>query len=176
MSKKTNITGFIIILAFSILLFPTLNSAEQHYLQFSGNGFVPEHSSAAFFRSPTGYLYHDDFIDESYCCPVTFSVPEGSTYFIKSLGIRYYDNLVDGYIGIVLRRKNLFTGTWHNVASWTSSSSSSDQTTCHGTISGYKLIDTKKFSYWLEVLFFRDADLTPGSALKLYQVRVHYGT
>jgi hypothetical protein len=112
-------------------------------------------------------------------CPVTFNVPDGSMYFIKSMGIRFKDNLADGHLHILLKRTNLFTSNVHNVANWSSghtAASTDEQTASKGTETGYKLVDTKKFVYWLYVQFNRDGDVNPYPNLILYQVRIHYGT
>jgi hypothetical protein len=117
--------------------------------------------------------------DEYYMCPVNFNVPDGSVYFIKSIGIRYKDYIANGQIIVYLKRINLYTGNVHTVVSWDSglaAHSSTILTASKGTETGYKLVDSKKFVYWLSVYFYVDGDVTPGSDLTLFQVRIHYGT
>jgi hypothetical protein len=153
--------------------------AEQYYDQYNGIAFVPEEETDNYIRQITGYIQHDGTNDAVYFCPVTFNVPDGSTFFIKSIGMLYRDNLTDGYIKVRLRRKNLYTCIWHEVATWQSdyaSAVSSPRTASQGTNVGYKLVDTKKFSYWLVIQFERDGDVAPGTDLQLHQVRIHYGT
>jgi hypothetical protein len=180
MSKKSFFIGIFSILAFSAILLPTLTYADQHYDQYPGNGFVPQHSDSNCFRSPEStYIFHAGTNDEYYMCPVNFNVPDGSTYFIKSLGLRYLDDLTDGYIYVSLRRRNLYTGATHDVALWGSGqtfANASPQTYSQGTLAGYKLVDTKKFSYWLYIHFWRVGEVSPGDNLMIYQIRVHYGT
>jgi len=172
-------TIFLCVLALSSFCFSVVIHADQYYDQYTGNSFHPQYSSSAYLRSADGTIYHDDIYDEFYFCPVNFSVPDGSTYFIKSIGIRFKDNLDDGYIRVVLRRMNLYTGNWHAVADWSSGSSAADnfvKTASQGTETGVKLIDSKKFAYFLYVTFQRDGSVSPGPNLLLYQVRIHYGT
>jgi hypothetical protein len=180
MSKKSFFIGVICILVFLVMLFPTVTYADQYYDQYPGNAFIPRYQTTVYYRSMTSsYIYHDDTTDEGYMCPVTFNVPDGSTYFIKSIGIRYKDNLTDGYLHILLKRINLYTGNEHTVASWNSdpvAANPSVLTASQGTETGYKLVDTKKFVYWLYVQFFRTGEVNPSQGLMLYQVRVHYGT
>jgi hypothetical protein len=177
MSRKAVFMGLI---TFSILCISTVIQAEQYYDQYPGNCFVPDEETAYYTKSASnGDLQHDDTDDMHYYCPVTFNVPDGSIYFIKSIGMRYKDNLTDGYIWIRLKRRNLYTGAYHVVAEWSSDDSeesSAYQTASKGTGSGVKLVDTKKFSYWLFVYFYRDGDVNPSSDLILCQVRIHYGT
>ena len=177
MLKKTFFIG---IVALSTLGFSAVAHAEQYYDQYPGNGFLPEVQYYAYYRSwDWGFIYHDDINDADYNCPVTFNVPEGSVYFIKSIGLRYKDNLTDGQIQVVLYRGNIFTGAVHVVAAWASgpgAASSSTQTASKGTEPGVKLVDTKKFVCWLNVFFFRDGDINPHVNLMIYQIRVHYGT
>jgi len=176
MSRKAIFIGFV---ALSILCISTVIYAQQYYDQYSGNSFQPQFSSSTFVKSGDGSIYHNDDFDDFYFCPANFSVPDGSTYFIKSLGIRYKDNLADGYLLVRLKRKNLYTGNSHTVASWNSGtlfSNSSDLTHSEGTEAGFKLVDTKKFTYWLEIRFYRDGVTNPSNNLMIYQVRIHYGT
>jgi hypothetical protein len=180
MSKRTIYIRIIGTFAFLILFFPAATYADQYYDQYPGNGFVPRYSSSVYFRSPIyAHINHSNTEDEHYMCPVNFNVADGSTYFIKSIGMRYKDNLTDGYIIVTLKRKNLYTGNDHIVASWGSGlpdASTGDQTASQGTNAGVKLVDTKKFVYWLYVYFYRDGSANPSANLKLYQVRIHYGT
>jgi len=179
MSRKTVIIGIAGLLASLILLFPSTARAAQYYLQYIGNSFQPKTDSLSFMKGGEGYLYHNDTSDASYFCPVNFSVPDGSVHFIKSIGMRYRDGLPDAHLYVELLRRNLYTGSWHTVASWQSNhegSSSSILTASKATNTGYKLADIKKFSYWLHVAFIRDGEANPSSDLMLYQVRVHYGT
>jgi hypothetical protein len=176
MFKKTIFISF---LTLSILFFPTVIHADQYYDQYPGNGFIPKFATSAYFRSFAGQLNHDDIYDEDYLCPVNFNVPDGSIYFIKSIGIRYKDNLTDGYLLVELRRRNLYTGAMHVVATWQSNysgASSGEQTASKGTEPGVKLVDTKKFAYWLTVYFSKDGDTNPSTQMELHQIRVHYGT
>jgi hypothetical protein len=177
MSKRIIFIG---LFTLSIFCFSPMIFAEQYYDQYSGNAFVPSDSTSTYLRSyDFPYIAHNDTNDEGYVCPVTLNVPDGSAYFIKSIGIRFKDNLPDGHFHIVLKRKNLFTGNVHIVANWSSghtSASSLEQTASKGTEDGVKLVDTKKFVYWLRVVFQRDGDVNPYPNLVLYQVRVHYGT
>jgi hypothetical protein len=180
MSKKTFLIRLIGIMAFSILFITAVIHAEQYYDQYPGNGFLAEDESLSYYRDwDVGYLYHNDTSDVAYNCPVNFNVPDGSVYFIKSIGIRYLDNLTIGQISIHLKRENLYTGAFHTVASWTSgtlNASSSVQTYSKGTEPGVKLVDTKKFVYWLYISFYVSGAVNPSTDLKLYQVRIHYGT
>jgi hypothetical protein len=180
MSKKTIFIGFIGILTFSILFIPIMTYGDQYYDQYPGNSFVPQHSDSSCYRSSSNaYIYHAGTNDERYICPVNFNVPDGSTYFIKSIGLRYLDDLTDGYVRVVLRRRNLYTAADNNVASWSSGEAFADAnplTASQGTTAGYKLVDTKKFSYWLYIDFYRSGDVSPGDNLMIYQIRVHYGT
>jgi hypothetical protein len=176
MSRKTICIGFFTL---SIFCFSPMIYAEQYYDQYPGNGFVPNQETAKYFRSYYGFILHNNTDDEEYFCPVTFNVPDGSVYFIKSIGIRYKDNLSSGKIMVQLRRLNLYTGADHDVAFWESDlsgASISPQTYSQGTYTGLKLIDTKKFSYWLRIYFYADGDTNPYDQLVLYQVRIHYGT
>lgn len=177
MSKRISSMGVMGVLALSFFVFPSVADAAQYYLQYPGIGFMPKDKVATYTKHHDGFIYHNDLTDESYLCPITFNVPEGSTHFIKSLGIRYKDNLTDGYIYIKLLRRNLFSGAIHAVASWQSPGASvSHRTASQGTETGKKLLDTKKFSYWLYVYFYKDGDANPGVELILYQVRIHHGT
>ena len=180
MLKKTLFIGLIGILAFSILFFPALVNAEQYYSHYAGCCFVPESDTASYVKYvPDSRLYHNDTTDKHYMCPVNFNVPDGSPCFIKSIGVRYLDNIGTGHILVVLERKNLYNGVFQAVASWSSgllSANPSVLTASQGTYAGYKLVDTKKFAYWLQVYFYTDADVNPGVNLILHQIRIHYGT
>jgi hypothetical protein len=180
MTRKTIFIGLLGLLALSLLVFPALTHADQYYPQYTGVSFTPTNKDATYHKDHwVGYLYHGDTNDEFYVHPVSFEVPDGSAHYIKSIGIRYRDNLTDGYLEVYLKRRNLYTGNYHTVATWNSGyseSSSSPQTASKGTNVGYKLIDTKKFAYWLYVEFNRDGDVNPDSGLVLYQIRIHYGT
>jgi hypothetical protein len=179
MSNKISFLGLSAILVFSVLFSPAIINADQYYLNLPGNGFGPESGSASYIRSTSGYLYSTDLINRNFVCAVPFDVPDGSVHFIKSIGMRYKDNLTDGYIRIRLKRLNLFTGALHTLAEWESgldTSSGSVQTASQGTIAGTKLVDTKKFAYYLYVYFYVDGLVNPDTNLMLYQVRVHYGT
>jgi hypothetical protein len=170
---------FICMLTLPFFIFPSLASTDQYYLHYPGIGFQPGDETQAHYKNPTGYLYHNDTNDEYYFCPVNFNVPEGSAYYIKSIGMRYLDDLPDGHLEVLLRRRNLYTGAYHTVAEWQSSHTGTSAlylTASKATIAGYKLIDTKKFSYWLYVFFVRDGATIPGPDMAIYQVRVHYGT
>jgi len=167
------------ILMFSVLIAPAIINADQYYLNLPGNGFGPETGTASYIRSISGYLYSTDIINRNFVCSVPFNVPDGSVHFIKSMGPRYKDSLTDGLIRIRLKGLNLFTGALHTVAEWESgldASSGSIQTESQGTIAGYKLVDTKKFSYYLYAYFYVDGLVNPDTNLILYQVRIHYGT
>jgi hypothetical protein len=179
MSEKTGLIGLFGAIAFSIFFITAVIHADQYYDQYSGNSFQPQFSSSTFVKAGDGSIYHNDDFDDFYFCPASFSVPDGSTYFIKSLGIRYKDNLTDGYLLVRLKRLNLYTGNSHTVASWNSGTLDSNpiiQTHSQGTETGYKLVDTKKFAYWLEIRFYRDGITNPSTNLMIYQVRIHYGT
>jgi hypothetical protein len=180
MSKKPFFIRLFGIMAFSILFIPTASYADQYYDQYPGNSFFPDDETVSYEKGPDNpYLSHDDTDDKYYYCPINFNVPDGSTYFIKSIGMLYKDNLTDGYLRVRLYRQNLYTSAEHLVADWSSgklNASVGEQTASHGTISGFKLVDSKKFAYWLCVYFYRDGDVNPGSNLVLYQVRIHYGT
>ena len=180
MSKKTLFIKLFGVMAFLILFVTTASYADQYYDQYPGNGFLAEDESFSYYRSwiEPG-IYHNDILDGHYTCPVNFSVPEGSVCFIKSMGIKFYDNLTDGCIDVSLKRKNLYTGSVHTVASWRSGISETSGGTINafkGTESGVKLVDTKKFVYWLTVFFNRNGDVNPGPHLILFQIRIHYGT
>jgi len=145
MSKKMTLFGLIGILSLPFLVFPSLAPADQFYLQHPGISFHAQYATQLYFKSNNGYLYHNDDMDEEYMCPVHFSIPDGAIYFIKSLGIRYKDNWTDGFLMVRLRRRNLYTGAMHDVATWQSDKSGaspSEQTASQGTDAGYKLIDT----------------------------------
>jgi hypothetical protein len=181
MSKKMIFIGIIGVLALSFFVFPALTFSKQYYDQYPGSAFLPIDESYSYVRSYfQGSMYQDDTSALTfYCCPVNFNVPDGSIYFIKSIGVRYRDNLTDGYITIALKRNNLYTGNNHTVASWSSGesfASSSHLTYSQGTNPGYKLVDTKKFSYWLFVNFNKTGGGNPSSNLVIYQVRIHYGS
>jgi hypothetical protein len=93
--------------------------------------------------------------------------------------MRFFDNLTDGFINVVLKRKNLYTGALHTVATWLSGieeASLAPQTASNGTEPGVKLVDTKKFAYFLYVYFWREGSAIPSNDLILYQIRIHYGT
>ena len=177
MSRKTIFIGIVTLL---ILCFSTVIQADQYYDQYPGNGFLPADESLSYHKNNTlCNINHNDTSDGIYTCPVNFNVPNGSNYFIKSLGILYFDNITNGEITVQLRRENLYTGISHPVASWSSGESfesPSPQTYSQGTIAGYKLVDTKKFAYWLVVYFYVDGAVNPYGDLALYQVRIHYGT
>jgi hypothetical protein len=178
MSKKTIFIGIVIL---SILFFSTLIFADQYYDQYPGNSFVPINKDYSYFKSAmSSYLFNNSTLEAYYVCPVNFNVPDGSVYFIKSIGILYKDNRTSGGISICLYRNNLYPpGAAHQVALWESGyseASESIQTACQGSRNGYKLVDTKKFTYWLYVYFYVDGAVNPGSELILYQVRIHYGT
>jgi hypothetical protein len=180
MFKKTGVIRIVGISAFFIFFFPAITGADQHYDQYPGGGFVPWLESTAYFRSVhDGFIHHNDTGGAVYMCPVNFNVPDGSVYFIKSIGMRFYDNLTNGNVKVRLQRINLFTGAVHLVANWDSNlgaASTSVQTASKATNTGFKLVDSKKFAYWLYVDFYTDVTANPCSDLKLYQVRVHYGT
>jgi hypothetical protein len=179
MSKTTVFIRLFGVMAFLILVIPVATYADQYYDQYPGNGFQPKSASLTYGKSENSFIYHSDTTDAYYFCPVNFSVPDGSTHFIKSIGIRFYDSLTDGNIYVELKRKNLYTGAIHTVAWWTSGFSEttvSEQTASKGTESGVKLIDAKKFAYFLYIFFFREGSVSPGGCLVLYQVRIHYGT
>jgi hypothetical protein len=180
MSKKTFLIKLFEVMAFSIFFITAASHAAQYYDQYPGNGFLPKSESLSYNRScENASLYHNDTSLADYNCPVNFNVPDGAAYFIKSIGIRYLDNLSNGFIEVILMRKNLYTGAAHTVASWScgsSEASSFDQTASQGTNAGYKLVDTKKFSYWLIVSLYTEGSVNPSFNLKLYQVRIHYGT
>jgi hypothetical protein len=180
MSKKIIFIGIVGILILSFLSIPAESYGEQYYDQYPGMGLLPADESVSYHRIwDSGSIYHNDTSDADYNCPVTFNVPDGSVHFIKSIGIRYYDNLTDGYIYIEIKRHNLYTGANHTVATWWSGLTEalpSYQTASKGTEPGFKLIDTKKFSYWLHVWFFREGDVNPAANLILFQIRIHYGT
>jgi hypothetical protein len=168
MSKKMIFIGIIGVLTLSFLIFPTLTYADQYYLQYSGNSFQPWKNTMAYEKSHDGHIFHFTSGTGYYYCPVNFNIPDGSTYFIKSIGMRFYDNLTDGDVYIELKRINLYTGAVHTVANWSSGipdASSNDQTACQGTISGYKLVDTKKFAYYLYVFLWKEGSANPGSDL-----------
>jgi hypothetical protein len=180
MSRKSIFIRLFGIMVFFILFITAVSYAEQYYDQYPGIGFVPwvydiEHN----MNWAEGSLYHEDTSDDYYLYPVNFNVPDGSTYFIKSIGIRYLDNLADAYLEVKLMRENLFTGASHIVASWQTTlegANLSVQTASQGTISGRKLVDSKKFAYWLSVYFYRNGDVDPFHSMALWQVRIHYGT
>jgi hypothetical protein len=180
MSKTTAISSLIFLLVISTLIFPPRTHADQYYLHYAGNCFMPRLAALTYYKEAAlSYMYHDDTNDAAYMCPVDFNVPDGSVYFIKSIGIRFLDNLSDGYIHVELRRQNLYTGTVAYVAEWNSggpAAAPSSQTASQGTRAGYKLLDTKKFAYWLFVEFYKTGAENPGLSLRLFQIRVHYGT
>jgi hypothetical protein len=180
MSKKNIFIGIIGIFTLSFLVFPTLTSADQYYLHYAGNGLLPPDESVSYLKGyNSGSMYHNDTSDMGYICLVNFNVPDSSAYFIKSIGMAYKDNLTNGYISVKLKKENLYTGVIYTVAEWssgTSNASSSIQTASKGTNTGVKLVDTKKFCYWLMVYFYVDGDVNPSFNMRLYQVRIHYGT
>ena len=180
MSRKAFFIGFTIILTLSFLIFPPLTYAEQYYLHYPGTVFTARNEDAAYIKGTTYcQLYHNDTNDEYYYCPVDFNVPDGSVHFIKSLSIRNLDNLTDGRLFVELRRCNIFNSAYHPVAAWSGSTAIANPSTVNVNVAsnpGFKLIDTKKFTYYLIVKFERDGDLNPGASLKLYQIRIHYGT
>ena len=177
MSKKIS---FIVIFLFSTLFLPVIIHAAQYYLHYPGNNFLPEYQTNLYHRSTQwGWIYQSDTTDGSYATPVNFNTPFSGTYFIKSLGIRYLDSLEDGYVAVRLIRRNIFSGAVVYVAEWESglaASSSISQTVNVGSSTGYKLIDTKKFCYWLEAFFYRQGTTSPSTQITIYQVRIHYGT
>jgi hypothetical protein len=180
MSKNTFFIGIIGIMGLSVILFPAITYADQYYDQYPGIAFQPQTPDLIYEKTGQNGMWHDDATAiPRYYCEVNFNVPDGSTYFIKSIGVRYLDNLINGNVQVHLYRKNLYTGADHIVASWQSShlgGSSSEMTASQGTNAGYKLVDTKKFAYWLIAFFMMDGDVSPGEQLKLFQVRIHYGT
>ena len=183
MSKKTFFIKLFGVMAILILLITTASYADQYYDQYPGNGFLPRYDFQCYTRgSFSAYINMEESLQAGtvYSCPVHFNVPNGSVHFIKSIGIRYLDNVTNGRIDVYLRRQNIYNGAIHEVASWTGGSiegaSSSDQTAFQGANAGYKLINTNKFVYYLVIRFFVAYLANPGADLKLYQVRIHYGT
>ena len=182
MSRKTILIG--ILSLFLLLIAPAATYSAEYYLQYGGSAFNPESCVLKYncaldslsHYSNEGYPPYIQF--GRYFCPVNFNVPDGSSCFIKSISIRYYDNRSDSYLQIQLLRKNLYNGTTHAVAEWSSGelfASGSFVTDHIGTIAGYKLVDTKRFKYYLMVRF-----VYPGvpdfTGMSLGQVRIHFGT
>jgi hypothetical protein len=179
MSKNTLLIRLFGTMALSILFIAATTYADQYYDQYQGNCFVPYDEDTSYEKTWTGRLLDDDTSDPFYFCPVNFCVPDGSVHFIKSIGVRFKDNLTDGALHVSLVRRNIYTGNYHTVAAWASNhsaASDSDQSASQGTNAGYKLVDAKKFSYWLKVWFAKDGFDSPHPNLVLIQVRIHYGT
>lgn len=176
-SKKISL---VVIFLFSTLFFAATTHAVQYYLHYPGNSILPNYPTYFYERNTQyGYFNHEDTIKGMYSTPVNFNTPFSGTYFIKSLGIRYLDSLEDGYVAVRLIRRNIFSGAVVYVAEWESglaASSSISQTVNVGSSTGYKLIDTKKFCYWLEAFFYRQGTTSPSTQITIYQVRIHYGT
>jgi hypothetical protein len=175
-SKKISL---VVIFLFSTLFFAATTHAVQYYLHYPGNSILPNYPTYFYERNTQyGYFNHEDTIKGMYSTPVNFNTPFSGTFFIKSMGIRFRDSISDGHMEVKLIRRNIFSGADAVVAEWDSgltASNSIAQTVNVGTTTGYKLIDTKKFCYWLYVSFYKTGG-NPGLNLILYQVRIHYGT
>lgn len=172
MQKKSIFLGFLGLLCF-LLLSPMTSLAQQYYGQYLASAFEPMDETYEFERGTTNYYFtHDGPSSGHYFHTVNFNRPVTVVLYIKSVSIRYYDSDSTNNLQVRLMRRNIFTNALHTVATWTSSGTPGWGIAHQATNDGYKLIDTQKFVYFLDVYFPAGS----GQKLYFYQIRVHFGS
>lgn len=105
-----------------------------------------------------------------YTASVYFNLPDSGTYFIKSIAIYYFD-YSNGNVTVQLKRRNLYTGAVHTIATVSSSGTPMYAAAFAASKVGYKRLNSFKFAYYVVATF-------PGGNADLYlaSIRIHCGT
>lgn len=171
MFKKLSFGRVTVVLATSLLLSPFLSFADDYFLLYPGNAFLPVSDTWKYYKSSNaGYLY-DDTGETSYICSVNFR-DEG--LYVKKIHVRFRDSTNTGYMVVSLRRINIWNGTWEEVAKYVGSwyGTPGEVVRSFDAISGRRYINRGIWAYWLVVTFSG----YPHDELRLISVRIKYGT
>ena len=166
MSKKSTL-----IMISMLFLFTAISQAQPYYVMIPGADFqgVNGTTEEYFINRNGGYVYNiSGYAD--LCAPVYFPHDKKS---VKCMSVELLDNNVNGAIRVALYRRDMYTGVvWKvfEVSTTVGYASGSDTATdiIHDCIGIYRYIDNSRIQWYLEL------DLSPGTHIRLYQVRIKY--